>query len=99
MLHEISKIVDSIDHVRVLLNYVRKCLRVDESNGQLFIECVIIPIHFCQSENSGTCFVPTASTGESMQKQWGRCRLKRAFLVDVIVRIIDVNPKHAALGP
>ena len=45
--HEISEVVDAIHHVRVLLNDVGERLRIDQSDRQLLVKRVVVPIHFC----------------------------------------------------
>src|SRR5262245_49351059 len=67
-LHEVPEIVDTIDHVGILLDDVRERFRVDQRHGQLLVERVVVPVHLRQAENTGTSLVPPSRAGEAAEQ-------------------------------
>jgi hypothetical protein len=78
-LQEAPEIEHAVDDVRILLNNVGECLRIDERDRKLLVKRVIIPIHFRKSHDAGTRIVPTTRARETAYENGGRSRFERCY--------------------
>jgi hypothetical protein len=72
--HEVPEVEYIVHDVGVLLDDVGECLRINQRNRQFFIERVIIPIHFGESDNSSTGIMPASLARKSANQQRRRHR-------------------------
>ena len=98
-LHEEAVVVDVVDDVRILLNDVGESLRIDQGDRQLFVQRVVVPVDFCQREDSGAGLVPSALSRETPKEDGGRRGEQGTFLVDIQVVASHVHAADAALSP
>ncbi|WP_294052970.1 hypothetical protein [Thiolapillus sp.] len=67
--HEISEIIDTIHHIRILLDDVSECLGIDKGYRKLLVESIVIPVHLGKPQYSQTCFMPSTRAGKSAKQE------------------------------
>src|ERR1700730_5794464 len=94
--HKHAEVVHVIDDVRILLNDVRKRLRVNKCDRQLLVKRVVVPIHFGEAHDAGAGVVPAPCAGETPDEYWRRRWLERSFFVNLISGVLEIYSSNAA---